>query len=138
MARLYTAKVISTGGRNGSVKSADGNLELEVKPAREMGGPEGRFVNPEMLFAAGYSACFNSALQSIMRAEKISSPEPTVTAEVSLDKSDEGKYGLAVTLEVSIPGLDHQVATELVHKAHEKCPYSRAIKGNVEVSLIVK
>ena len=136
MARVYTANVTSYGGRNGRVRSDDGKFEMEVRQPTAS-GTDSKSVNPEILFAAAYSACFDSALQSIIRAEKAGTIETTVKAEVSLDKSDDGKYGLAVTLEVSIPGPDRALATDLMHKAHAKCPYSQAIRNNVEVTLIL-
>ncbi|MET0634563.1 MAG: Ohr family peroxiredoxin [Chitinophagaceae bacterium] len=137
MARLYTANVTSFGGRNGRVRSDDGNFELDLRPPGSTTDPDNKFVNPELLFAAAYSACFDSALQSIIRTDKVGPIETSVKASVSLDKSDDGKYTLAVTLAVAIPLIDRLLAKELMEKAHKKCPYSLAIKGNVEVKLVL-
>lgn len=134
---LYTAKATATGGRNGHVKSEDGTLDIEVRTPESMGGPKGSFLNPELLFAGGYAACFDNALLHVTRQEKIRTTT-SVTAEVSIGKLEEDRFGLAVTLEIEMPGVDHDKAVELVNKAHQTCPYSNAIRGNVEVILIVK
>ena len=138
MEKLYTAKATTTGGRNGHVKSDNGVLDIEVKTPKQLGGASDAYLNPEMLFAGGYSACFGSALDGVIRKEKLSAGTTSVTAEVSLGKIDENRYGLAVTLTVEIPGVDKEVAKELAEKAHQVCPYSNAVRGNVEVRLLVK
>lgn len=138
MEKLYTAKATATGGRNGHIKSSEGSLDAETRIPKEMGGPGGNYVNPEILFAGGYAACFDSALNLIIRSEKVQTGTTTVTAEVSIGKLGNGGFGLAVTLEAEIPGVDKEKAEELVKKAHGVCPYSNATRGNVEVSLIVK
>jgi len=138
MEKLYTAKATATGGRNGNVKSEDGILDIEVRTPASLGGPKGDFLNPELLFAGGYAACFDNALLSIIRGEKIKAGTTSVTAEVSMGKLDNGGYGLAVTLEVEIPGVERTVAEELVNKAHQVCPYSNATRGNIEVNLVIK
>ena len=138
MEKLYTAKATATGGREGQVKSADGALDINVRIPKEMGGPAGSYLNPEILFAGGYAACFDSALNLIIKLEKVTAGTTAVTAEVSLGKTENGAYTLAVTLEVEIPDLDKAKAEELVHKAHQVCPYSNATRGNIEVTLIVK
>jgi lipoyl-dependent peroxiredoxin len=132
---LYTASATAKGGRNGHVKSSDGVLDLDVRMPKELGGGGGSYTNPEQLFAAGYTACFDSALSLVIRNEKIETGETTVTGHVRIGKNDTGGFGLAVTLEVHIPGVTADVADELVAKAHEVCPYSNAIRGNVEVML---
>ena len=132
---LYTAKSTATGGRNGHVKSENGVLDIEVRTPVSLGGPKGDFLNPEMLFAGGYAACFDSALMNVIRQEKISTGTTAVTAEVSLGKMDETKYGLAVKLDVLIPGVTQAQAEDLANKAHEICPYSNATRGNVAVTL---
>ncbi|WP_031527763.1 organic hydroperoxide resistance protein [Dyadobacter crusticola] len=135
---LYTAKATATGGRNGKVKSENGVLDIDVRVPKEMGGPSGEYLNPELLFAGGYAACFDSALGVVLRQEKITGVTSTVTAEVSIGKIDNGGFGLAVTLEVEIPGVDKEKAQELTEKAHQICPYSNATRGNIDVQLIVK
>lgn len=136
MEALYTAVATSVGGRNGNVKSSDGILNLEVKPPKEMGGPDGLFTNPEQLFAAGYSACFGSALNhvALLKKKKV---VPTVTARVSIGKKDDGGFQLAVEMDVNIPGIDQKEAEELVKEAHQVCPYSNATRNNIEVTLSV-
>ncbi|MBD8346673.1 MULTISPECIES: organic hydroperoxide resistance protein [unclassified Dysgonomonas] len=136
MEALYTAVATSVGGRNGNVKSSDGVLNFEVKPPKEMGGPGGAFTNPEQLFAAGYSACFGSALNhvALLKKRKV---VPTITAKVSIGKKDDGGFQLAVEMDVNIPGIDQKDAEELVHEAHQVCPYSNATRNNIEVKLNV-
>ncbi|MCC3762967.1 organic hydroperoxide resistance protein [Glycomyces sp. TRM65418] len=134
MKALYTAHAVSTGdGRNGHVSGGDGLLDFDVRMPPELGGPGGA-LNPELLFAAGYAACFHSALQSIARAEKVDLGASEVEASVGLGKEGEG-FGLSAILEVSIPGAPREVAESLVAKAHEHCPYSRATRGNIEVEI---
>jgi osmotically inducible protein OsmC len=134
---LYTAKATSTGaGRQGHVASSDGVLDLELAMPKELGGAGGAATNPEQLFAAGYAACFHSALQAIARSQKVSIHDSTVTAEVSIGKQDEG-FGLAVELVVSLPGLESTEAEKLVAAAHQMCPYSNATRGNIDVDLKV-
>ncbi|MEC6748783.1 organic hydroperoxide resistance protein [Marinilactibacillus sp. XAAS-LB27] len=129
---LYTATSTATGGRQGHVQSSDNVLDLELTTPKELGGrgEEGK-TNPEQLFSAGYSACFDSALQLVagQAKKKINS---TVSASVSIAKEGEG-FGLAVELTVEIENVTQAEAEELVEKAHKVCPYSRAINGNVEV-----
>lgn len=138
MESLYTAKATATGGRNGHVKSVDGALDADVRIPKEMGGPSGTYLNPETMFAAGYAACFGSALDGIIRAEKIQTGTTVVTAEVSIGKLDNGGFGLAVTLDVEVPGVEKAKAEELAGKAHQVCPYSNATRGNIDVKLVVK
>jgi Ohr subfamily peroxiredoxin len=133
--KLYTAHATATGGRNGHVKSSDGVLDLEVRMPKELGGSGGAYSNPEQLFAAGYAACFDSALNLVIRTQKVTTGTTTVIANVSLGKTDTGGYGLAVKLQIAIPGVDPQVGQELIEKAHQVCPYSNATRGNIEVEL---
>lgn len=132
---LYTATATATGGRNGRTASNDGVLDVEVRTPKELGGPGGAFTNPEQLFAAGYAACFDSALSLVTRMAKVQTGETSVTANVGLGKNEAGGFGLAVTLEVNVPGVEQAVAEELVAKAHQVCPYSNATRGNVDVIL---
>lgn len=134
---LYTAEATATGeGRNGHVTSSDSRLDLDLKIPAEMGGPGGG-SNPEQLFAAGYSACFHSALQTVARRARVEFGASTVTAKVGIGPNGEGGFGLTVALDVAIPGVDHAVAEDLVAKAHQVCPYSNATRGNVDVTLTV-
>lgn len=137
MSKLYTASVTASGGRNGMVKSSDGLLELDVRMPKELQGPGGA-TNPEQLFAAGYAACFDSALNLVIRMKRLKEVQETqVTAHVSLDKNVDQGFDLSVVLEVSIVGVSQQQAEELVSAAHQVCPYSRATRGNIEVELHV-
>jgi lipoyl-dependent peroxiredoxin len=138
MNKLYTAKATATGGRNGHVRSGDGTLNADVRAPKEMGGPSGQYLNPEMLFAAGYAACFDSALNLVIRNEKLQTGTTSVTAAVSIGKLDNGGFGLAVTLEVEVPGVEKEKAAELAGKAHQVCPYSNATRGNISVDLTVR
>jgi osmotically inducible protein OsmC len=132
---LYTASATATGGRNGKVVSSDHVLELEVKTPKELGGSGGAYTNPEQLFAAGYAACFDSALSLVIRGAKVKTGTTSVTAHVGIGKNEADGFGLAITLEVNIPETDQVTAEELVAKAHKVCPYSNATRGNVEVTL---
>lgn len=133
MKTLYTTKVTATGGRNGHVKSENGILDLEVKMPKALGGANDEFTNPEMLFAAGYAACFDSALNRVISLSKTQTGETTVTAEVSIGQLENGGFGLAVQLDVNIPGVSQEEAQSLTEKAHEICPYSNATRNNIEV-----
>ncbi len=131
---LYTAKATATGGRDGKVASSDGKLDVVVAPPAELGGT-GNGTNPEQLFAAGYAACFQSAMQTVARRLRVDVTGSTVTAEVGLGAIAGGAYGLQVALVVSLPGLEQDVAQDLVEKAHQVCPYSNATRGNIVVDL---
>jgi len=131
---LYTAEATAVGGRSGHVRSGDGLLDVDLEPPVEMGGVGGG-TNPEELFAAGYSACFQSALAVVARRRKVSVDDSTVTAKVSIGTIGGGGFGLAVTIEVHIPGVDEATARTLIEGAHEVCPYSNATRGNIEVTL---
>jgi len=137
MKTLYTTKVTATGGRNGHVKSDNGVLDLDVKMPKALGGANDDFANPEMLFAAGYSACFDSALTRVISLSKVQTGETTVTAEVSIGQIENGGFGLAVQLDVNIPGVSLEEAQSLTEKAHQICPYSNATRNNIEVKLSV-
>ncbi|MGW4060359.1 organic hydroperoxide resistance protein [Amycolatopsis sp. NPDC004747] len=132
---IYTAVATARGdGRNGEVTSSDGVIDESLAIPKEMGGPGGDKTNPEQLFAAGYSACFHSALQLVARQAKVTLTGSTVTAEVSVLKQEVG-FGLGVALNVSLPGLEQGQADKLVEQAHQVCPYSNATRGNIEVAL---
>ncbi len=133
--RLYTAHAKATGGRDGRTISSDNVIDLPLSTPKEMGGPgKADTTNPEQLFAAGYSACFDGALNLVARLNKTPITGSTVAADVSFGKDGEA-FGLAVDLTVNIPNMDQQQAEALVAQAHQVCPYSRATRGNIEVSL---
>lgn len=134
---MYTAVATATGGRNGHVKSDNGVLDLQVRMPKGLGGANDDHTNPEQLFAAGYAACFDSALSLIIRQAKVKTGETAVTAKVSIGQTNNGGFGLAVELAVNIPGVSIEEAEQLVEKAHQVCPYSNATRNNVEVNLIV-
>ncbi|WP_066461317.1 organic hydroperoxide resistance protein [Sanguibacter suarezii] len=137
MNTLYTAEALATGGgRNGHVTTSDARLDLDLAVPTEMGG-SGQGANPEQLFAAGYAACFHSALQSVAREAKVSISDSSVGARVGIGALDAGGFGLEVTLEVVLPGLPADQAQELADKAHMVCPYSNATRGNIDVTINV-
>lgn len=137
MDALYTAEALATGaGRNGRVTTGEGRLDLELAVPQEMGG-SGDGANPEQLFAAGYAACFHSALQSVARAQKVKIADSSVGARVKIGSNGDGGFGLAVQLEVVIPDLPHEQAQALADAAHEVCPYSNATRGNIDVAITV-
>ena len=131
--RLYTATATATGGRDGRAKSDDATLDLVLAPPKALGG-SGAGTNPEQLFAAGYAACFGSAIGAVARAKKITTGTVSVTTKVTLGSIGAG-YGLAVELEASLPDLPREQAEALVQAAHQVCPYSNATRGNIEVSV---
>jgi lipoyl-dependent peroxiredoxin len=132
---IYTAIATATGGRNGHVTTSDKVLDLEVRMPKEFGGPGGAYTNPEQLFASGYSACFDSALNRVISLEKVTTGTTSVRAHVGIGPNDAGGFALVVTLDVNVPGVDQAQAVALVEKAHHLCPYSNATRGNVEVTL---
>lgn len=136
---LYTTEVTSVGGRDGGhAVSADKALDLKMSMPKELGGHGGDGTNPEQLFAAGYSSCFLSALKLIAGREKVVLPDDaSVTAMVNIGWAADGGLGLAVTLQINIPNLDKAQAESLVQKAHQVCPYSRATRGNIDVTLSI-
>ncbi|MBK1897429.1 organic hydroperoxide resistance protein [Chryseobacterium paridis] len=137
MKLLYSTSATAKGGRNGHVKSENGVLDLEVRMPKGLGGANEDYANPEMLFAAGYSACFDSALNLVIKQSKIKTGETTVTAKVSLGQLENGGFGLAVDLHANVPEVSLEEAHSLVEKAHQVCPYSNATRGNIEVNLSV-
>ncbi|MBM0065528.1 organic hydroperoxide resistance protein [Alkalicoccobacillus gibsonii] len=135
MKSLYTAKATAEGGRQGKVTSSDGTLDLTLTMPKSLGGQEKEgATNPEQLFAAGYSACFDSALAAVARQSK-KRIESKVTSEVSIGQDPEGGFKLAVVLKVAVSGVSLEEAEELVEQAHSFCPYSKATKGNIDVEL---
>lgn len=133
---LYTAKATTTGGREGRAVSSDNNLDVKLSSPKELGGPGGTGTNPEQLFAAGYSACFLSAMKFVAMHTKVALPaDAAVTAEVGIGPNGQGGFGLAAELRVALPGMEQAAAQALVAKAHEVCPYSNATRGNIEVKV---
>lgn len=137
MKTLYTTSATTTGGRNGHITSENGVLDIKVKMPKALGGLNDDYLNPEMLFAAGYSSCFDSALNMIIKMEKIKTGMTSVTAKVSIGQNDAGGFGLAAELHANIPGVTIEQAQELIEKAHTVCPYSNVTRGNMEVKLTV-
>ncbi len=134
--KLYTAEASVQGGRDGHGQSSDGVLDLDIRPPAELGGTSVG-TNPEQLFALGYGACFQSAMGVVGRRLGIDTSASTVTARVSLGTIEGGAFGLAVELDVALPGIDHADAEKVVAAAHEVCPYSNATRGNIQVDLVV-
>ena len=138
MKLLYQAEAVATGeGRNGRSRSSDGVLDVELGIPKEMGGPGGPATNPEQLFAAGYAACFHSALQVVARRERLTVEDSSVAARVGLQANADRGFELSVALQVELPGVERATAEQLVAKAHTVCPYSNATRGNVDVELQV-
>ena len=139
MSALYTAIATADGnGRNGHTRTNDGKLDVQLSFPKELGG-SGAGTNPEQLFAAGYAACFSSALGLIAQQRKLDAKDAAVTAEVSLNPTDNGGFGLSVTLRVELPeALAGDTGRELVEAAHQVCPYSNATRGNIPVNLVVE
>lgn len=134
---IYTARATAEGGRDGRVATDDFKLEVTVAPPKEMGG-SGEGTNPEQLFAAGFAACFHSALKLVARKARQQAGESTVEAEVGIGPINGGAgYGLQVRLVVTLPGLEREVAEQLVATADTVCPYSNATRGNIDVTHIV-
>lgn len=131
---LYTAEATSTGGRDGGVKTADGSLDLQLAVQKELGGPGGSHTNPEDLFAAGYAACFHSALKMVAGKLHVPVRDSVVTARVGIGPEGES-FALDVDIRVALPGVEAAKAEELVHTAHTLCPYSKATRGNINVRL---
>jgi osmotically inducible protein OsmC len=138
MRTLYTAVSAAHGGRDGHVRSSDGIVDLDLKTPKEMGGPGGAGTNPEQLFAAGYAACFESAMRAVARKNKKPLSDASVTGHVSFNVTDEGKYVLSVELHGKVEGSSHEDTQALMEAAHQVCPYSNATRGNIEVKLIAE
>ena len=134
---LYTAEAAATGGREGHARTSDGRLDVDLDVPSEMGGPGGPGTNPEQLFAAGYAACFQSALLRIAAGRKLDVSGSRITARVGIGPLESGGFGLAAALDLDAPRLGRDEAVELMIRAHEACPYSRATRGNIDVVLTV-
>jgi osmotically inducible protein OsmC len=135
---LYTATVSAQGGRTGRIHSSDGVLDLPLAMPKEVGGPGGAATNPEQLFAAGFASCFESALRLVAGKAGKNVKDATITGLVTLGKTPDGGYGLAVELKGKLPGLSKDEAQQLMHTAHTVCPYSKATSGNIDVKLTVE
>lgn len=132
---IYRAHATTTGGREGQAKSSDGALDVKLSTPKELGGAGGDGTNPEQMFAAGYSACFFSALKHVASQEKVKLPQDTkIDGLVGIGTIPNG-FGLEVELKISLPGVEQDVAQQLVDKAHVVCPYSNATRGNINVTL---
>jgi Ohr subfamily peroxiredoxin len=132
---LYTANAHVTGGRDGHGRTTDGELELNLRVPKEMGGAGGG-TNPEQLFAVGYAACFESALAIVARRRHLDANDLAIDSAVSLLPTGDGAFKLAVNLDVSLPSVrDREAATQLIREAHQVCPYSNATRGNIDVTL---
>jgi Ohr subfamily peroxiredoxin len=137
MKAIYTAEATATGGRNGHVKSNNDILDLQVRSPRAMGGTSDDYPNPEMLFAAGYSACFDGALNLVITQGVIETGETSVNVKINIGRIKNGGFGLAAELAVNIPEVSLEQAQDLAEQAHQVCPYSNATRGNIEVQLTV-
>jgi lipoyl-dependent peroxiredoxin len=134
---LYTAEAQVQGGREGHGRTSDGRLEVDLSVPEEMGGDGGTGTNPEQLFAVGYAACFQSALLGVARGRSLDASGSRLSSTVGIGPTGHGGFGLAVSLDLHAPDLTAAQAAELMARAHERCPYSVATRGNIEVTLTV-
>ncbi|UAB83136.1 Ohr family peroxiredoxin [Zunongwangia sp. SCSIO 43204] len=132
--KMYTTSATAAGGREGHVKSINGELEVDVRGP----GTPGNYLNPEIMFAGGYSACFDNAIIGTLRINKIKDVSHETTVEVTLGEIQKQQYGFEITISVAFKGLDMEKAKEIIDQAHQMCPYSNAIKNNVKVDLKVE
>lgn len=139
MSTLYSTKVVAVGGRNGTARSEDGLLDLRLALPKNLGG-KGGATNPEQLFAAGYAACFGNAVIHVTRNKEktIKDDSVEVVATVGMSSNGSGGFRLSVTLDVTLAGVDQTTAEQVVADAHSVCPYSNAVRGNIDVALSVK
>ena len=139
MSDLYATRVSATGGRHGTIKSEDGLLALNLALPKALGGPGGA-TNPEQLFAGGYAACFENAILRMAREAGIrfADGDVHVVAEIGIRRNEEGNFVLSARLDVTIAGQDQARAEDLVHRADRVCPYSNAVRGNIDVHISVK
>ena len=135
---LYSTKVTATGGRHGNIRSDDGLIDIKLALPRQLGG-KGDATNPETLFAGGYAACFENALLRVSREGglRLADEDVKVIAEIGLSRNESGGFVLSAALEVTVTGVNQKKAEELVESAHKICPYSNAIRGNVDVAITV-
>jgi lipoyl-dependent peroxiredoxin len=133
----YSTSATASGGRDGTARTEDGRLEVQLSMPKELGGPGGEGTNPEQLFAAGYAACFLSAVKLVGSKMRVDVAEASVTAEVGIGASSAGGFGLTVDLVVSLPNASREDAEKLVQAAHQACPYSNATRNNIDVGLTI-
>jgi osmotically inducible protein OsmC len=138
MNALYTTKVTAIGGRHGQIRSEDGLLDMRLALPKQLGG-KGDATNPETLFAGGYAACFENALLRVSRESglRLADDDVEVAAEIGLSRNESGGFVLSAALAVTVTGIDQKKAEELVESAHKICPYSNAVRGNVDVAISV-
>ena len=134
---LYTAEATATGGREGHARTSDGRVDVDLDVPHEMGGPGGPGTNPEQLFATGWAACFQSALLRFAAGSGLDLSDSRITARVGIGPVPRGGFGLVAALDLDAPQLAREVAVDLMSRAHAACPYSRATRGNVDVTLTV-
>jgi len=134
MKPFYTAEVASVGGRLGHVQSADGALSLDLTHPPADGSPA-KLPNPEMLFAAGYAACFTGAMEHVAREQKLDPGKISIVSKVGIGPNETGGFEIAVDLDITVPNLDQAAAEKLVAEGHQVCPYSNATRGNIPVNL---
>jgi Ohr subfamily peroxiredoxin len=134
---LYTAEATATGGREGHSRTSDGRVDVDLDVPSEMGGSGGPGTNPEQLFAVGYAACFQSALLRLAVGRKVDLSGSRITARVGIGALKSGGFGLAAALDLDAPQLTREQGLDLMRRAHQDCPYSRATRGNIEVTLSV-
>jgi osmotically inducible protein OsmC len=134
---LYTAEAVVEGGRAGHGRSLDGRLDVKLSVPESMGGSGGPGTNPEELFAVGYAACFQSALLSVADGRRLDASGSQITSRVGIGPTGHGGFGLSVALDLHAPHLTAEQAAEMMARAHERCPYSNATRGNINVELSV-
>ena len=135
MKTLYSAKVTTEGGRKGRTISDDGILDLQLSMPKSLGGEGGDYTNPEQLFAAGYSACFGSALEMVAKNANVDLGDYNVTVTIDLGQNEDEELDLSAILDIYIPDIDVETGEDLINEAHEVCPYSRATRDNIDVTL---
>ncbi len=135
---MYRTKAVSTKGRSGKVIVENSTLEFDMSPPAEMGGLQKDGVNPEQLFAAGYAACFGSALQHVVREKKLPIPTPSVELTVGIGKNETDGFELTVDITALISGVSQAEADSIANEAHYVCPYSNATRGNIQVNVSAK
>ena len=134
---LYVAEATVTGGREGHGGTSDGRLDVDLDVPKEMGGSGGPGTNPEQLLAVGWADCFQSSMQRFASMLEVDLSGSRVTSHIGIGTLKSGGLGLIAALDLDAPGIDHEKATELMKRAHETCPYSRATRGNVDVTLTI-
>ena len=135
---LYKTNAVAVGGRDGIVHVDDTPIHFEMAKPAEMGGKKGNGFNPEQLFAAGYAACFGSALQHVLRVRKLNLPVPEVRLAAKIGEDEGGGFRLAVDILAVFKGVEQDAAEVLAAEAHQICPYSKATRGNIEVNVSAK